>query len=88
MKTLESNTSETAQHYIEKMNEFRPRKVNEIHFVEKDGKYLSLSPSFQDEPAEIQWVNLDVATILNHGCAHTLAYLLGGTILRHEEAFK
>ena len=88
MKTELENPAELAEKYLATMETHRPRSINEICLVKKDGKFLNLIPAMLGDPAEIGWTHAECATLLNFGSAHTLAYLLDGEILRHDQIFK
>jgi len=87
MNTTESLT-QIAEKYLATMEEHRPRKINEICLVKKDGKFLNLAPAMLGEPAQIDWIHAEAATLLNFGSATNLAYLLDAEILRHDQIFK
>lgn len=87
MKTEVKNPSELAESFLSTMQTHRPRSINEICVVKKDGKFLNLVPAMLGEPAQIDWTHAEAATLLNFGSAHTLAYLLDGEILRHDQIF-
>jgi hypothetical protein len=87
MKTEIKNPAKLAEEYLSIMETHRPRSIPDICLVKKDGKFLNLVPSMLGEPAQIDWTHATAATLLNFGCAHTLAYLLDGEIIRHDQLF-
>jgi hypothetical protein len=87
MKTKIENPSEIAESFLSTMETHRPRSIPDICLVRKNGKFLKLVPAMLGEPAQIDWTHATAATLLNFGSAHSLAYLLDGELLRHDQLF-